>query len=159
MSDQERDFAAAQRAFAATRPRSSPPDKLALIAFTSQLQFFLTIGYLTNDQATALVTWFKSNGISRLPKLEGPPGIGGPSMYEILSTRITVGTPTQVFDLTPEEFAAADIGDFFSGLVDAVSDLVSTVADGVTQILSAGTSLIQAGTQLVHEVHETLLAL
>jgi hypothetical protein len=48
---------------------------------------------------------------------------------------------------------AADIGDFFPGLVQGISDLVGTALDGVTSVLEAGTGLTQAGTELVHELH------
>jgi hypothetical protein len=151
--DPGRDLEAADRAFHAVttrRPAGSPPD---LLTFASQLQFLLTIGYLTKPQADALVAWFQSNGMMKLPALTGPDGISGPSMYEILSTSIHFGTPAVTAAQGTHGFL-----DFFSGLVDDLGDLMGTVFDGVTSVLEAGTGLIQAGTQLVHEIHETLAA-
>jgi hypothetical protein len=150
--DHERDFEAAARAFRTSRLRSADgaPD---LVTFASQLQFFLTIGYLTKEQAEALVRWFQSVGMMKLPPLPGPDGISGPTMSEILSTAIHFGTPQEVFDVEGIGPVAAGIGDFFSGLVQGIGDLVDTALDGVTSVLEAGTGLIQAGTELVHELH------
>jgi hypothetical protein len=145
MESVHRDLDAAARAFQATKRRTTDgaPN---LITFASQLQFLLTIGYLTKEQATALVSWFQSSGTMALPALPGPDGIAGPTMYEILSTRIHFGTPPRPGADGALEF---DIGDFFSGLVSGLSDLASTVLDGVTDVL-------QAGTELIHEIHEVL---
>jgi hypothetical protein len=155
MSDHMRDLDAAARAFQAIkkRPANGTPD---LITFASQLQFLLTIGYLTREQAETLLRWFQSAGMIKLPMLPGPEGISGPTMYEVLSTAIHFGTPPEVFKVEGTGPVAADIFDFFSGLVSGVGDLIVTVTDGVGTVLEAGTGLIQAGTQLVHELHATI---
>ena len=151
MHDPGQDLEAADRAHQATTrrpPTAGPPDP---ITFAGQLSFLLTIGYLTKPQAAALFSWFQSNGTMKLPELAGPEGISGPTMYEILSTSIHFGTPQP-------GATHGSIGDFFSGLANAVGDLISTVTDGVTEVLAGGTALIQAGTQLVQEIHTVLAA-
>lgn len=163
MDDQMRDLEAAARANAAIAKRDkadlAPPSTAStfprgFLEFSGQCNFFVTIGYLTKEQGEALVAWYFSSGTTKLPPLEGPSTGPTPRMYELLSTAIHFGTPQAVFDLSPEELAGADIGDFFSGLADAVSSLVTTVTEGVTDVLNAGTGLIHAATELVHELHE-----
>jgi hypothetical protein len=155
MSDHQRDLEAAARAFAVTRKRRTTDAPPTFLEFSSQLNFFVTIGYLTTQQAEALFSWFLSSGMTRLPALPEPEGASPPTMYEILSTAIHFGTPQAV--LEGGDLAGADIGDFFSGLAHAIVDLVTTVTDGVTDVLEAGTALVQAGTQLVHELHDLVV--
>jgi hypothetical protein len=162
--DQLRDLEAAARAHAAVRDRHSgqvAPEPAGIprgfLEFSAQLSFFTTIGYLTQDQANQLLQWYLNSGMVKLPVLAGPDTGPTPKMYEIITTAIHFGTPAEIRDLSPEELAGADIGDFFSGLASAIGDLVSTVSDGVTQVLDAGTGLIQAATELVHELHEVIV--
>jgi len=155
--DLERDLEAAARAFESTRKHGTAAAPPTLLEFASQLQFLLTIGYLTKDQAQALLAWFKSSGTVRPPKLAGPDGVAAPTMYEILTTAIHFGTPREVLDLEGIDLAGADILDFFAGVAQAVGDLVTTVADAVTEVLEAGTGLVQAATGLVHEIHELVV--
>lgn len=140
---------------AVTRARPTGPVAPDVLTFSSQLQFLLTIGYLTKDQADALLRWFLSSGTMKLPALPAPAGVAGPAMYEILSTAVHFATPAGVVDIG--DGAGADIGDFFAGLVQGIGDLIGTVTDGVTSILQAGTGLIEAGTQLVHEIHDLVV--
>jgi hypothetical protein len=162
--EQVRDIEAAARAHAAVRDRHSgqvAPEPAGIprgfLEFSAQVSFFTTIGYLTQDQANQLLQWYLNSGLFKLPVLPGPDNGPTPNMYEIMTTAIHFGTPAEIRDLSPEELATADIGDFFSGLASAVGDLVSTIADGVTQVLEAGTGLIEAATALVHELHEVIV--
>lgn len=159
MSDQLRDLDAADRAHLSIARRVSTDAVPAtadsaipagFLEFSGQVNFFVTVGYLTKDQGTALLDWYLARGVKILPVLEGPDGGPSPRMYELLSTAIHFGTPEAVRNPSLE----GDIGDFFSGLVDAIGGLIETVTDGVTDVLNAGTGLIQAATQFVHELHE-----
>jgi hypothetical protein len=151
-ADPVADFDAAHRAHvAATTPRTTGT-RISGLAFSGQLNFLVTIGYLTVDQGKALFDWFNANGMIKLPVLPDPAGAPSPSMYETLSTSIHFGTPAAA--LAPGTHGILDdIGDFFSGLVDGVSDLIGTTLDGVTQVLQAGTALVQAGSVLVGQLH------
>jgi hypothetical protein len=162
--EQVRDLEAAARAHAAIRDRHSgqvAPEPAGIpkgfLEFSAQISFFTTIGYVTQDQAGKLLQWYLASGLAKLPALPGPDTGPSPTMYEIITTAIHFGTPEAIRDMTPEELAGADIGDFFSGLASAVGDLFTTVADGVTEVLEAGTGLIHAATELVHELHEVIV--
>ena len=156
------DLEAAARAFEASRNRGTADASLdPFAAFLGQISFLLTIGYLTKEQGQALIDWFNSSGMMKLPPHPDPPGAPQPSMYEMLSTQVHFGTPQAVLDLqdagaTDGMELAADIGDFFSGLLGAVGDLVGTVLDGVEETLQAGTALLHAATELVHAIHDTI---
>lgn len=157
--DLAKDLESAARTFRIVRTRratDSPPD---LITFASSLNFLLTVGYLTKPQADALIVWFTSSGLTKLPDLPGPTTVAGTTMYEILSTAIHFGTPQSVRELIASgvDLQGADILDFFSGLASAVGDLFTTVTDGITTVLDAGTALLQAGTQFIHALHDEIL--
>jgi hypothetical protein len=161
-TEQNRDLEAALRARTAIMnrrkplPAADPADPLprGFLPFASQCNFFVTINYLTDEQAKALINWYLQKGMVKLQPLEGPEGGPTPRMYELLSTTIHFGTPRQAFEPSLE----FGLLDFFSGLADAVGDLVSTVADGVTEVLNAGTGLLHAATEFVHELHELAVA-
>ncbi len=159
MSDQLRDLEAASRAHAAISRRadagvvpatadSTLPD--GFLEFSSQVDFFVTVGYLTQEQAKALLNWYLNRGLIVLPALDGPAGGPSPRMYELLTTAIHFGTPEAVRNPSP----GGDIGDFFSALASAVGGLIETVGDTITEVLNAGTGLVQAATQFVHELHD-----
>jgi hypothetical protein len=152
--DHERELDTAAR-FAAARKAGTTDAPPSEFDFLNKLSFFVTIGYLTKDQATALFEWFHSSGMKKLPPLEGPAGVQPPTMYEILSTAIHFGTPREV--LEGQDLSGADIGDFFSGLAHAVGDLVGGVLDDVSGVLDSATALLQAASQLVHEVHDAVV--
>lgn len=122
-------------------------EPLTLFAFTQQLSFLLTIGYLTNEQAAALHDWFDKQGAVKLPDLPGPDGITGPRMYELMATRIHFAP--QGGAVGPENI--------FEDIGHALTSLASTVIDETVRLLEAGTGLLQAGTELLHELH-TILA-
>jgi hypothetical protein len=154
--DPAHDLDAAHRAhLAATTPRATGT-RIGDLEFSGQLNFLVTIGYLTKDQAAALFAWFKANGMMQLPALPDPTGAPSPSMYETLSTAIHFGTPAGV--LHAEHGILDGIGDFFSGLLGGVTDLIDTTLGGVTAVLQAGTALVQAGSQLVGQLHELVAA-
>jgi hypothetical protein len=168
VGDIENDLAVAERTFrmVSARPRGdgAVPDE---ISFSAQLQFLLTIGYLTKEQATVLFDWFHSQGMTKLPALPGPEGGPSPNMYEILSTKIHFGTPAEVRkriesagsgdSLAAGAILAGGIGDFFSSLLSGVADAIGTVLDGVTATLQAGAELLQAGAELVHQIHDIIV--
>lgn len=167
--DVARDLDAAARVNRAIRQGREAGDPPSFLLFSSQLQFLLTVGYLTTDQARALLDWFQSAGKTKLPPLAGPDGISGPTMYETLSTLIHFRTPAGVTDVVENALGLptegsddsgevfADIGDFFSGLLQGIGDLLGTVTDGITEVLMAGTGLIEAATVLVRDLHDLVV--
>lgn len=158
--DPAKDLESAARTFQMVRTKratGSPPD---LITFASSLNFLLTVGYLTKPQADALLAWFTSSGLTKLPDLPGPTTAAGATMYEILGTAIHFGTPQDVRELIASGVdlqGASFIGDFFSAVASAAMDLIGTVTDGIATVLEAGTALLQAGTELIHTVHDEIL--
>lgn len=147
----DKEFEAAERAFrtaSTRRAKAEPPD---FLSFASQMQFLLTIGYLTKPQAEALLAWFQSSGTAKLPALAGPDGVASPTMYEVLSTAVHFRTPPG--DLTDDE----GIVEFFSGLVDAVGDLIGIVTDGATDLLMGAGVVIEAGAHAIHELHDLVI--
>jgi hypothetical protein len=119
------DLDAAQRAHvAATTPRTAtgPVDK---ITFIGQLSFLVTIGYLTKDQADALIAWFTSSGVTPPPPLPGPDGTASPSMYEILSTAIHFGAP------------AGDVDSATHGLLGTIGGMLDTAILAATDALAS----------------------
>jgi hypothetical protein len=123
-TDLGQDLDAAHRAHvAATTPRtaSGPVDELT---FVGQLSFLVTVGYLTKDQAAALIAWFNSGGMTPPPPIGGPDGIIGPSMYEILSTAIHFGLPT-----------ATDSGTH--GLLASIGSMLDTAISAATDALQS----------------------
>jgi hypothetical protein len=168
VGDLESDLAVAERTFqmVSTRPRGADavPDE---ISFSAQLQFLLTIGYLTKEQATVLFDWFHSQGMIKLPSLPGPAGGPSPNMYEILSTKIHFGTPAEVRKKLEaagrgnspaiEGILAGGVLDFFSSLLSGVADTIGTILDGITETLHAGAELLHAGAELVHQIHDVIL--
>jgi hypothetical protein len=151
VADPVADLDAAHRAHAAaTTARADGP--IDQFTFSGQLNFLVTIGYLTKDQASALFEWFTKSGMMKLPALPDPAGASSPSMYETLSTSIHFGTPPGATDPATHG-VLSDIGDFFSGLLDSVGDLIGTTLDAVTTTLQAGTALVQAGSVLVGQLH------
>ncbi len=161
--DHQRDLEAAVRANAAVQDRGGhlgtdePGIPRGFLQFSGQVNFFATIGYLSKEQADNLLQWYLASGMFKLPPLPGPDTGPTPRMYEILSTAIHFGTPKEVHDLSPEELAGADIGDFFSGLASAVGGLIGNVLDSVTDVLDAGTNMLHAATELVHEIHDLVV--
>ena len=150
-ADPSQDLAAASRAAQAVRG-GRPTGPVDRTTFFGQVSFLTTIGYLTNDQAQALITWFLNRGATPLPNLPGPDNIPSPKMYDILATSIRFNTPK---DPAP---ADADIFDWFSGALDAIGDLITTTTDGIAHVLDSGTALVQAGTQLVMAIGTVLAA-
>jgi hypothetical protein len=146
-ADPVADLDAAHRAHvAATVPRASGT-RISTLEFSGQLNFLVTIGYLTKDQGAALFGWFTTNGMTKLPALPDPAGAPSPSMYEILSTSIHFGTPAEALEPGAHGFL-----DFFSGLLGSVGDLITTALTAVTTTLQAGTALVQAGSVLVGQL-------
>jgi hypothetical protein len=133
----------AHQAGTARRQAEAPVDE---VTFFGQLSFLVTIGYLSNAQADALIDWFKAKGATPLPAIPGPDGLPGPTMYEILGTSIHFGT------LSSTGVAEFGILDDFLSALSGVGDLVETVCQGATQVLNAGTALIQAATALVQQL-------
>jgi hypothetical protein len=142
--DTAHDLDSASRAHQAATTRRQAKAPVDEVTFFGQLSFLVTIGYMTNAQADALVDWFRSNGAAPLPVIPSPDGLPSPTMYEILGTSIRFGTPR------PTGIAEHD--SFFSALLGGVSDLISTVCDGATEVLNAGTALVQAATALVQQL-------
>jgi hypothetical protein len=159
-ADPVKDLEVASRTFHMVRTKRTAGSPPSLIEFASSLNFLLTIGYLTKEQADALVAWFTSSGLMKLPDLPGPTTTAaGTTMYEILGTAIHFGTPQDVRELIASggDLQTADIGDFFSALAAGVGDLFTTVTDGVVSVLDAGTALLQAGTEFIHALHDDIV--
>ena len=76
---------------------------LSELQFAAQMNFLLTIGYLTEEQAAALFNWFHNGGRVKLPSLTGPEGISSTTMYEVLSTAIHFRRPPGVLGVPEDE--------------------------------------------------------
>jgi len=139
-TDAGQDLDAAHRAHvAATTPRTdgSTVDE---VAFFGKLSFLVTIGYLSKDQAAALIAWVNSGGLTPPPPLPDPDGIIGPSVYEMLITAIHFGAPAEAADHTTHGF--------FGTLLSQVGQLVDTVIGGASDAL-ASSPLGTAGSALI----------
>jgi hypothetical protein len=146
------DLDAAHRAHAAaTTPRTDSGASTQAV-FLGQLSFLLTVGYITQDQSLALLNWYQNKGATPLPSLPDPPGIPGPSMYEIVTTSIHFNTPAGAMDPATHSF----IGDFFDAVAGAVTDIISTTLDGITSVLQQGTALVQAGSVALGQLHDLI---
>jgi hypothetical protein len=145
------DLDAADRAHSAAATPRADGTRIDGLTFSGQLNFLVTIGYLTKDQGKALFDWFNASGMMKLPVLPDPAGAPSPSMYETLSTSIHFNTPAGALDGT--HGVLSDIGDFFTGAFEAAGDLIDTVLTGTATVLNAGTALVQATSVLVGQLH------
>lgn len=121
----DQDLDAAHRAYMAATTARTTTGPVDEITFLGQLSFLVTVGYLTKEQADALIAWFNGGGMTPPPPLPGPDGIPSPSMYEILTTAIHFGLPAE----------ATDSGTH--GLIGSIGDMLDTAIHAATSALAS----------------------
>jgi hypothetical protein len=128
-------FAGAAQAWHAATTPTTAEAKVDSVTFTSKLMFLVAVGYLTQEQADALLEWFESEGVYPLVPIPGPLWVEGLTMYDVFRTAIQFGAAS------PLEF------DFFGLLghvFDEAVDIIHHALEAAPAILHSAAEVLAA---------------